>query len=209
MKKIFTNAIILFICGVLLAGCKEKQQDTSALEEAALNAYASFLLGDRTLLNEVEREKWYLPDFQDEGAKYEYTYLDLDGDHVVELIIQMAGDPCGYNAVFHFEDGRLFCWNSDAMEMSCRDYLLNDGTMARQYDYNGACSYTLFRYLDNGQTEDIASMFSREELVPEDSLAPCPYYEIDGKEVEKAVFDEMLTSLMTDRILTGAAWKRI
>ncbi len=178
--------------------------ETEELSEQ--KAYSSLLSGDRTLLEDMQSELWWIPDFQDEGMEYEYTYLDLDGDDVVELIIQMADDPCGYNAVFHFEDGKLFCWNSDATEMSCRDYPLRDGTMVRQYDDNGTYSYTIFRYQANGEKEDISYLFAREELLSEDSSEPCPYYEIDGKEVDKTVFDEQLAALVTDRILERSAW---
>ena len=56
-------------------------------------------MGDRTLL----AAGWEVPDFQDARLEFEYTYLDLDGDGVVELLVQLQDDPCGYNAVFHFD----------------------------------------------------------------------------------------------------------
>ncbi len=76
-------------------------------EEAALTAYSSFLSGDKTFLDEAQTELWWIPDFNDESMEYEYTYLDLSGDGVAELIIQMKDNPCGYNAVFHFQDGKF------------------------------------------------------------------------------------------------------
>lgn len=199
MKKCF---VIILAVVLLLAGCGKVNS-----KEAALTAYGSFLSGDRSLLEDAK--SWWIPDFQEEGLVYEYTCLDLDGDEVVELLVQMAGDPCGYNGVFHFEGDKLVCWNSDAVEMSCRDYPLSDGTMVRQYDFNGTRSYTLFRYQTNGKMEVISLLFAREELIPETSLEPCPYYEIGGTEVGKSTFEEQLAKLVTDRILEHPAWTEI
>lgn len=198
---------------LLLSGCNSasKLPDASpkpspSLDEAARTAYSSFLSGDMTLLEDSQSEKWWIPDFQDENMEYEYTCLDLDGDGAVELLVQMADDPCGYNAVFHFEDGKLFCWNSDAMEMSCRDYPLLDGTMVRQYDFNGTCSYTLFCYGTGGETKELSHLSACEELIPENGDRPCPYYEIDGVEIDKSGFEKQLAALVTSRTLSRSAW---
>lgn len=171
--------------------------------DSALAAYSALLAGNRT----VPGDMW-IPEFRD-GLAYEYTYLDLDGDGGVELLVQMAGDPGGYNGVFHFADGVLVCWNSDAMEMSCRDYPLSDGTMVRQYDINGTRTYTLFRYQADGEREEISRLFAREELLSEDSAEPCPYYEIDGNAVDKAEFEKQLAALVTGRMLPSSAWTGI
>ena len=53
--------------------------------------------------------------------------LDLDGDGGAELVVQMVAQPHQFNAVFHYGDGELSCWQYDIMEMSCRDYPLGDG----------------------------------------------------------------------------------
>lgn len=190
-------------------GLVESFQVGSSMEQTAFTMYSSFLLGDRTFLDDTQSEMWWIPDFQEDGMEYEYTCLDLDGDEVAELVIQMKDDPCSYNGVFHYDNGKLVCWNSDAAEMSCRDYPLADGTMVRQYDYNGTFTYTIFRYRDNGEKEDVSCFFAREELIPEDSSELCPYYEIDGEEVDKAVFYEQLRELVTDRMLGRAGWKKI
>lgn len=207
-EAVVTNSLFDLSNGVSsTAETEQSQQVVSSSEEAALTVYSSLLSGDMTLLEDTQTEQWWIPDFQDEGMDYEYTYSELDGDGTMELIVQMVDDPCGYNAVFHFENDKIFCWNSDAMEGSCRDYPLNDGTMVRQYDYNGTRSYTVFRYQANGKQQDISYLFAREVLIPEDSLEPCPYYKINGNEVNKAVFDEQLAALVTDRILERSAWK--
>ena len=63
-----------------------------------------------------------------------YKDLDLDGDGGAELVVQMVEQPQQFNAVFHYGDGELSCWQYDIVEMSCRDYPLEDGAMVRQYD---------------------------------------------------------------------------
>lgn len=174
--------------------------------EMDMQAYSTFLSGDRTLINN-DILQWWIPDLQSNGIlEYEYTYLDLDGDGMVELLVQMVNSPPGYNGVFHYAEGELFCWNSDGTEGSCRDYPLMDGTMVRQYDTNGNSCYTIFRYLSNGERVDIHTLFVRKELVPEDSTVPCPYYTVDGEEVSQEVFEEQLKSLVTEKIVEPNAW---
>lgn len=174
--------------------------------EAALAAYSAFLSDDRSLLKDAQLETWWIPAFSADSFSYEYTYLDVDGDGEAELLIQMEDDPCGYNGVFHFDGERLQCWNSDAVEMTCRDYPLTDGTMVRQYDYGGTRSYTLFRYRSDGEREELHSLFARDELVYEDSTLPCPYYETDGTEVDKAEFEARLDALVESNLLDRSSW---
>ena len=174
--------------------------------EAALAAYSAFLSDDRSLLKDAQLETWWIPAFSADSFSYEYTYLVVDGDGEAELLIQMEDDPCGYNGVFHFDGERLQCWNSDAVEMTCRDYPLTDGTMVRQYDYGGTRSYTLFRYRSAGEREELHSLFARDELVYEDSTLPCPYYETDGTEVDKAEFEARLDALVESNLLDRSSW---
>ncbi|MBS6397782.1 MAG: hypothetical protein KH452_11655 [Clostridiales bacterium] len=208
MRKII--AVVLAVTGMLsLTACGDMTDDNKSAENRAEDAYSSFLSGDRTLLNSAQTETWWIPDFHDESMIYEYAYLDLNGDGIEELLIQLEEMPGGYNGVFHFADDQLFCWNSDAVEMNCRDYPLHDGTMVRQYNYSGSCSYTIFRYLENGETEDATSLLVREEAMSEDDSETYPYYEIDGKEVDQVVFEEQLQALVTDRMLERSAWKTL
>ena len=134
----------------------------TSTEDIALQAFANLLSGDRTLLNSAQAEIWWIPDFQDGVMKYEYTYMDLDGDDVAELLIQ--------------------------------------------YDFNDTRSYTVFRYLANGETENISYLFAREELIDPNSTDPCPYYTVGGNEVDKDTFDEELNNLIANRILNRSAW---
>ena len=178
------------------------------VKDEVLEAYATLLAGDQSLVS-MSDVQWWIPSFTKTGIiEYEYTYMDLDGDGVVELLVQMVDDPAGYNGVFHYADGKIVCWNSDAMEGSHRSYPLSDGTMVRQYDYNGNPSYTIFRYSNSGEMEDIHNLFARVYLVPEDSTEPCPYYTIDGEEVTKEVFDEKVKELIIDKVLGREAWIR-
>ena len=166
--------------------------------------YSSFLSGDRTLL-----EDEVYADFQDENMEYEFTYIDLDKDGIVELLVQMVDDPCNYNAVFHYEDGKILCWNEDALEVTCRDYPLNDGTMVTQYEYAGVCSYTIFCYQTNGEKEIISKLVAYEEAVYENNSEPCPYYEIDGQRVDRNIFEEKIAELVTGKILERSSWTLI
>lgn len=178
-------------------------------EYIASKVYEYFVSGDRSLLEESQAKLWWIPDFQDDTLEYEYTYLDLDGDGLDELLIQMKDDPSGYNGVIHYENGKLICWNSDASEMSSRDYPLNDGTMVRQYDYNGTRTYTIFQYDSNGEREEISCLYAVDELMMEGSNESCPYYKIDGEEVTATVFEEMLEKMVISKMLERTSWTQI
>lgn len=188
---------------------QEEQQENPISEEVHMQAYASFLAGDRTLVNN-DSIQWWVPDFRSAGIlEYEYTYMDLDGDGTVELLVQMVNEPTGYNGVFHYEAGQLYCWNSDASEMSCRDYPLIDGTMVRQYDISGNSSYTIFSYSNAGEKMDVHRLFAHPELMSDTDTEACPYYEVDGEEVSKEVFEDALKEKITDKVLRREEWKRI
>ena len=174
--------------------------------EAALAAYSAFLSDDRSLLKDAQLETWWIPAFSADSFSYEYTYLDVDGDGEAELLIQMEDDPCGYNGVFHFDGERLQCWNSDMMEMSCRDYPLLDGSMVSQYDHEAGRSYTLFRYRSDGVREELHSLFAREEPPYEDSALPYPSYVVDDTEVDEAEFETQLDRLVRSNLLDRSRW---
>lgn len=207
---------MLLTCLVLLAGCEGGPEGTAAAspdagawEEPARAAYGAFLSGDISLFDEGNAQMYQLqswPGFLLPAGELEYAYLDLDGDGAEELLVQRVDDPCTYNAVFHYADGKLVCWQSDMVEMSCRDYPLQDGTMVRQYDDSGARSYTLFRYQADGTVNMLSSLFVREELAEGDGAGQCPYYEADGEEVDQAGFDAQLDALVTSRLLERSAW---
>lgn len=230
--KIIRTGMLFFLCAALLSGCQRSVEEPaeSSIETAgeteavtlssdpakepavsAQTAYAAFLSGDLSLFHDADIQTWGLQAWADlilPNGNLEYTYLDLDDDGAEELLVQCVEDPCSYNGVFHYENGSLSCWQHDYMEGSCRDYPLTDGTMVRQYDFGGACSYTLFRYQSDGSMAEICNLFAREELLSSDSDAPCPYYEIDDREVDKNTFYEQLDALVTSRLLKRQVWER-
>lgn len=162
-------------------------------------AYEVFLAGDMSLLEPVE-PGWAEHVALMIKAAMEYTYLDLDEDGVDELLLQCPNDPMSYNGVFHYEDGMLQCWQHDEVEMSCRDYPLQDGTMVRQYRE----SYYLFRYQPDGSEKELISLGAIQS--PDGDVY---LYRVDGKDVEKTEFDRQVKSLVTDRLLEREAWTAI
>lgn len=201
MRRAFIPVLLLALL-VSLAGCQKSP-------DAAAAAYERLLSGDLTLFDKAEIETWALDTWMElvlVPGEAEYTCLDLDGDGTQELLLQRTGDPGGYNGVFHYRDGKLFCWQNDGMEGSCRDYPLRDGTMVRQYDHMNTRSYTLFRYREDGSAEITGELFAREGPSPLSSLDPSPFYQIDGEAVDQSVFQEKLDTLVTSQQLDPSAW---
>lgn len=184
-------------------------EETRSPAELAMEAYSSFLSGDTSLFDSEQLSTWHLEgwaDFLQSDLTYEYTYLDLDGDGMEELLIQMEDAPLCYNAVFHYADGALYCWNQDMVEMTSGDYPLQNGTMVSEYSFNDTILYTVFRYLPDGERETLFDLYARESLIDEDSDLPCPYYEVGGVEVDHSVFMEQLKELITKQLLPRSAW---
>ncbi len=215
MKKFTFCVPALLACLLLLAGCGQTGEKggaptptpTVGPSAEAKAAYEAFLAGDISLFDSESVERWGLNDWDTVlSGELEYTYLDLDGDGGEELLVQWVNDPGSYNGVFHFEHGKLFCWENDMVEATSRNYPLKDGTVVYQYDYNGTYSYTLCQCQPNGDKEPVSTLFIREELIPEDSTAPCPYYEVDGEEVDEETFEEQLKTRVTDQLLDRSAW---
>lgn len=194
--KLNRSTLALAIC-FLLSGCGGEG------ETAGEAAYAPLLAGDGSLLGEQAQ---YVEPYFFEYAELEYCLMDLDGDGLQELLVQWAEFPSAYNGVFHYEQGTLSVWQNDGVELSCYDFPLQDGTMVRQYDYGGGTTYTLFRYLPGGETEETARLYVRTASDNERDLRPCPYYEIDGEEVDEAAFHEALRTLVTDRLVPREDW---
>lgn len=201
MKRLFLPALLLALLAVL-AGCQKPGDEARA-------AYEKLLSGDLSLFDETERETWALDDWMGlvlTPGEAEYAYLDLDGDGVEELLLQRAGDPGGYNGVFHYDGDRLFCWQNDGTEGSCRDYPLRDGTMVRQYDVMNAHIYTLFRYQEDGSEKVVGELFALEGSSPLGSAGGFPRYQVNGETVDLAEFEEGFATLITSRLLDSSAW---
>lgn len=179
----------------------------SAEEEAARGAYSDLLSGDFSLL---ERESLANPAQTSFYGALEYTFLDLDGDGVSELLLQRIDAPYNYNGVFHFDGGRITCWQDDAMETSCRDYPLQDGTMVRQYDVGTGPNryshlYTLFCYQSSGETSELTRLHVHEYTFY-DGTDSYNSYGIDDEELDEESFQSQFEELVTSRLLGRSAW---
>ena len=194
---------LLFLLALLLLPSACGAPPDSGPEDEAWAAYAALLAGDGTLLGD---QAPYVEPYFVESAGLEYLLMDLDGDGGEELLVQWADFPGGYNGVFHYQDGALSVWQNDGVEMSCRDFPLQDGTMVRQYDYGGGSSFRLFRYLPGGETENLTQLYTRTAPDHDGDLRPCPYYEIDGEETEEASFHDALRELVTDQLVPAGDW---
>lgn len=186
---------------------EEPSLDENNNNESAHKLYEQFLSGDMSVLKESSKERWYIPELTGK-REYEYTLLDLDQDGIDELLVQSVDDPGGYNAVFHYEDEEIVCWDSDSMEMICYDYPLQDGLMVNEYDYGGSISYIVFQYLPTGETETVKTFFIREESMYGEPLDE-PTYKIDDVEVTKDEFEEILNSDINGKRLDRSAWIKI
>ena len=174
-------------------------------EQIAQTAYFDFLSGDVSLLEDNEIGQYWV-DVILPNSELEYVFLDLDGDEVSELLIQEIDSPESYNAVLHYHDGKLLCWNFDTMETTCRDYPLQNGTMVRQYDYDGSSNWTVFRYLPDGEMKKLFDLFAHYEVINYDDF---PHYEIDGIEVDQTTFESELDERITNQMLERSIWTAI
>lgn len=217
--------ILLPIMAAMLSACGKDEQvakETDVVAEGASEdtdatfdvsdkeqLYVDFLKGDRTHMAEGWEEEWFIPDFTYKDDSYEYMFLDLDGDDEKELLVQMQDDPGSYNGVFHVEDGRIVCWESDSVEMICYQYPLKDGTMVSEYDYGGSISYALYKYASDGQTTRLTELFIREEPPANDAEADYPSYKVDDAEVDKEEFQQKLKELILDLMFDGSDWTKL
>ena len=180
-------------------------------EADALAAYGALLAREPGALDRPPAG-WELGDVSlPPEEELEYTLLDLDGDGVRELLLQWAEEPSSFNAVFHYGDGELSCWQYDNMEGSCRDYPLRDGIMVRQYDVGVAPnryvhSYTLFRYLPDGAEEKKASLALVEEYQGETMETMRYRYDLNGNEVAQDDFESAFAELVDSKLLDRSDW---
>ena len=175
----------------------------------ALAAYRALLAGEPGALDRppegLELHQVTLPP----AEELEYVLLDLDGDGGAELVVQMVEQPQQFNAVFHYGDGELSCWQYDIVEMSCRDYPLEDGAMVRQYDTGTGPNrysnlYTVFRYLPDGETEECASLAVHQDT-QEDGTEVFTYL-VDDAEVDQDTFAAEFEELVGSRLLSLEDW---
>ena len=222
--KIFKMCTCFAVLLALLAGCSADSTETAEISESvetsaqtetenisAKAAYEKFLSGDISIFTEEDVSAWGLDSWESAlvlgGLKY--VCLDIDGDGGEELLVQYGGVPAVFNGVFDYDGKKLVCRRFDMGDGDSFDFPLADGSMVRQYAFNGTHSYTFFRYGENGDITELKSIFARVELIPEDSGEPCPYYEIDGREVALEEFTAALKENVTDKMLDPLDWTEI
>ena len=136
----------------------------------------------------------------------EYLLLDLDGDHVDELLIRDKNAPGVFNLTFHYENGEIVCWQRDVMEETSVDYPLLNSTMVSEYHYGGAVTRRVYRFLPGGKKEEIIRLFAQEENVYGDLSEKCPCYEINGTEVEKDEYTDKFNEYIDDQQVPSSMW---
>ena len=186
------------------------EEDTYNTNEYAHETYQMFFDEDFSILDESTVDRGWFEDVSENGwgEKYEYVFMDLDGDGIDELLIQLIDDPHHFNAAFHYEDRHIICWFFDTMEINCYDYPLKNGTMVTEYDYASSISYHVFHYLPNGDAEVEKYFYTIEEpfFEDEDDTSEYPIYQIDNEDVTKEEFEKQLQEYVLDEQLDRSDW---
>ena len=153
-----------------------------------LEAYRALLEGEPGALNRppegLELYQVTLPP----AKELEYVLLDLDGDGGAELVVQRVGQPALFNAVFHYGDGELSCWQYDT------------GTGPTRYSH----LYNLFRYLSDGETEETANLTIHEDT--SDGGVETLTYLLDNEEVDQDTFEVRFEELVESQLLSPEEW---
>ncbi len=191
--------ITAILIGAMVAATCAQQGDADVL-------LLKYMEGDVSVLEENQKDEWFIPDFKDGSFEYEYTLLDLDEDGENELVVQMKDEPQGFSAVFNAENGKVYCWGSDSVEMNCFEYPLDNGMMVSEYDYDGSVSYSIYVYDTNGEAKHISELFIREVPASNNATVKYPDYKIDDKEVTKEEFEKEFKSLIDDHRLDRSSW---
>lgn len=193
-------SLIGVLCLTLSAYAGQRRAENGIPDSAA---YDALLHGDTSLLTGGAAETWR---FCWESGGLEYGFQDLDGDGGDELLVQLEDCPAGMNAVFHYNGQSIDCWELDAVEMTGWSEPLSDGTMARLYFYGGCRNYRIFRYGPDGSEHETHVLFARDELIYPEDRSPCPYYEIDGREVTADEFDRFLRQEFSEKQWQRGDW---
>lgn len=169
---------------------------TAVPAPAPTDPFDVFLSGDFSVL-EPEVQEYAPIIFLGSESCWEYVFLDLDSDGADELFLRWDSNT----AIFHEEDGVLFCWGLDTMEMTCYRYPLTDATVVEQYDYGGGSTFSLYRYHTDGSTESGDNLYIRRETIYPDDARPCPYYEWNGAEVSREEFERVYQEYIGGRLV--------
>ena len=169
----------------------------------AQNTFYDFLNGGY-----ATRDEHFADGFEKYKSDMEYLFLDLDGDHVDELLLRADPGAGCWNYVFHYENGDIVCWHEDVMEESSVDYPLLNSTMVYEYIYADEPLRKVYRFLPDGKTQEIIRFFSR-EVDYNNPDAKCPYYSINDIEVGKDEYYEKLSLYIEDMRIPDSMWKAV
>lgn len=109
--------IPFLLCLLVLAGCAaERQNDENAGEDEVLEAYQAVLLGESQFFSADEGEYRYLSEFdywinERLGTPLtvtQFAVIDLDGDDILELVLELTTGYDGSIEVLHYEDGVVY-----------------------------------------------------------------------------------------------------
>ncbi len=192
-----------------LSNEESSEEDSNNTNKYAHEAFQTLLGGDFNLLDLTTVDGIFVDDITENGwgGNYEFIFMDLDGDEIDELLIQMVDDPGDFNAVFHYDNGQISCWFCDTLEYICYDYPLQNGTMVTEYDYGGGISYHVFNYLPTGDTEDVKYFYIKEEPYTDyDDPSDFPIYQIDNEDVTKEEFEKELNEYVLDEQMDRTDW---
>lgn len=200
-KKALTGIIALVILLIAVAATVITTNKTEvASDKTARSSLYEYLYAD----DKKDKQLNYV--FSSYPDSLEYLFLDVTGDGVEELLVRCKNDPGQGNALFHYNNGEIECWNADFIEATSYTYPLLNSNMVYEYNYGGMVTTKVFRYLPNGTEEDIIGFFVRQENVYNDPSLKCPYYEIDDIEVDEAEFTEKYKSYVSDHLIPKDMW---
>ncbi len=200
-KKALTGIISLVILLIAVAATVITVNNTKTVsDKTARSALYDYLYADE----KNDKQLNYV--FSSYTDSLEYLFLDVTGDGIEELLVQCKNDPGQGNALFHYNNGEIECWNEDFIEATSFTYPLLNSNMVYEYNYGGMVTTKVFRYLPDGTEEDIIDFFVRQENVYNDPSLKCPYYEIDDIEVEEAEFTEKYKSYVSDHLIPNDMW---
>ena len=205
MKR--TYLFIITICAVLsviAAGCGNKADYDYDLQPQ--QAFIDFLNGG--YLTGDEHDENFAHGFETYKSDMEYLFLDLDGDHVDELLLRANPGAGCWNFVFHYENGDIKCWHEDTMEETCVDYPLLNSTMVYEYNYDDTLLSKVYRFLPDGNTEEIIRFYSCENDYSTTDKK-CPYYSINDIEVDKDKYDEEFKAYIEEQRIPDSMWTAV
>ena len=110
-KKALTGIIALVILLIAVAARVVTVNNTEAVsDKTARSALYDYLYADE----KNDKQLNYV--FSSYTDSLEYLFLDVTGNGIEELLVQCKNDPGQGNALFHYNNGEIECWNEDFIE---------------------------------------------------------------------------------------------